>query len=66
MKPVEPYCPSCASRNITATSYQQYRKVQGKKRLVADAVCNSCGHSWWSVNKAVLRLAREADRARAS
>lgn len=59
-----PRCRKCGSTDITATSSQQMRARDGKNRLHADAVCNHCGHQWWSIAKAVLRLAREADKAR--
>lgn len=59
-----PKCRNCGSTDIEATSSQQMRRIRGKKRLVADVVCMTCEHSWWSVNKIALRMAREADAER--
>jgi hypothetical protein len=33
-------------------------------RVVADAVCNDCGNTWWSVNPRLRAMARAADIAR--
>jgi hypothetical protein len=59
-----PKCRKCGSTDITATSSQQRRTIKGKLRAVADAVCNHCGHSWWSVHPAIRKLARELDKDR--
>jgi hypothetical protein len=60
----QPKCRKCGSADIRATSSQQYRRINGEKRLVADAVCNNCSHSWWSYHPAIKALAREADAER--
>ena len=57
-------CPTCRSTDLVATSSEQYRTVKGKKRLVADVECMTCGHAWWSVSKIARRMAREADAER--
>lgn len=57
-------CRKCHSSDLRATSSQQMRRINGKKRLVADAVCNNCGHSWWSYHPAIKSLARSADAER--
>ena len=59
-----PTCRQCGSTAITVTSSQQMKRVEGKSRLHAEAVCGNCGHTWWSRNRAVLVLARAADKAR--
>jgi hypothetical protein len=61
-----PKCRKCGSDQITATSSQQQLKVDGVKRLHAEAVCGNCSHTWWSVHPTIKRLAREADKARKS
>lgn len=59
-----PTCRKCGSDDIRATSSQQMRSINGKKRLVADAVCNGCNHSWWSYHPAIKARARAADKER--
>jgi ribosomal protein L40E len=59
-----PKCRKCGSTDIRATSSQQMRRINGKKRLVADAVCGNCGHTWWSYHPAIRKLAKQADAAR--
>lgn len=61
-----PYCHHCGSRTLTATSSQQFRIVKGKRRQVADVVCDRCSHSWWSVHPVVRAMARKADAERAA
>lgn len=57
-------CHKCGSRDLKATSSQQFRRIAGKRRQVADVVCNACGHQWWSVHPTVRALARQADTER--
>lgn len=64
MRTITPKCRRCGSTKISATSSQQFRMIGGKKRQVADAICTNCGHTWWSVNPAIRKLAREADAKR--
>lgn len=59
-----PKCRKCQSTDISATSSQQMRKVKGVQKLHAEAICDHCGHSWWSVHPAIKALARKADKAR--
>jgi hypothetical protein len=42
------------------------RRLNGKQRLVADVVCQGCGHSWWSHDKRILAMARAIDAKRKS
>lgn len=64
MTPRTPTCRKCGSTSLTATSSQQYRQIKGKRRQVADVVCNQCGHQWWSVSPVVRAMARKLDRQR--
>jgi uncharacterized protein with PIN domain len=64
MKARTPKCRRCKSTDISATSSQQFRVIDRKRQQVADAVCNECGHTWWSVNPVIRALARQADTAR--
>jgi hypothetical protein len=59
----QPKC-RCQSTKITATSSTQFRTIRGKRRAVADAVCGSCGNTWWSINPAIIAMARAQDKAR--
>jgi hypothetical protein len=59
-----PKCRKCGSTDITVTSSQQTRMIRGEKRLVADAVCGQCGHTWWSANATIRKAARRVDQAR--
>lgn len=59
-----PTCRRCGSADISATSSTQYRMINGRRRQAADAVCNHCGNTWWSVNPRVRAMARAADAAR--
>lgn len=61
-----PKCRECGSSDLTATSSTQYRVISGRKRQVADVVCNSCGHTWWSVNPKLRAQARQLDAERKS
>lgn len=63
-QPATPKCRKCGSTKIKATSSQQMRRINGQQRLVADAVCDGCGHSWWSYHPEIRKLAREADAQR--
>lgn len=63
MRTITPKCRKCGSTDVSATSSQQYRTIGGKKRQVADAVCDRCGHTWWSVNPEIRRQARRMDAA---
>lgn len=58
------FCRECGSRNVSATSSQQYRQVRGKRRQVADIVCDNCGHQWWSIHPQARALARQEDAKR--
>lgn len=49
---------------MKATSSQQYRQIRGVKRQAADAACDNCGHTWWSVNPAIRAQARRLDVSR--
>lgn len=56
-----PQCRACGSTDITSTSSQQQRRIRGRTRQTADAVCNACGHTWWSVHPVVRAIARKLD-----
>lgn len=57
-------CRECQSTDVKATSSTQFRQVRGKKRQVADVICQNCGHSWWSVHPMARQQARQQDLAR--
>lgn len=58
------FCHNCNSRAVKPTSSEQMRKVRGELKLVADVVCSSCGHSWWSAHPIALEKARAMDKHR--
>lgn len=62
--PTPPKCRKCGGTKLTATSSQQMRKINGEQRLVADVVCDTCKHSWWSYHPEIKAMAREADAER--
>lgn len=57
----KPTCRECGSSDISATSSQQYRMIGGRRQQAADAVCNECGHTWWSISPVIRALARKLD-----
>ena len=56
-----PTCRNCGSGNLAVTSSQQYRMINGRRRQMADVICNDCGNQWWSTSPHVLAMARKAD-----
>jgi DNA-directed RNA polymerase subunit N (RpoN/RPB10) len=54
-------CYNCGNRKVHVERGGNTRHIHGKKKIVANVVCHSCGNEWYSYHPQAIKAMRAAD-----